>query len=132
MPFEIVFNKKPNVGIKKQFVDVDDSGLEKQATLDGLILTESEPILDILPETDENSNEANGLDSNQEQLEEEIELETIILSKRAQFNKNKEINAVKMINKHDHRRNKKTIEFNIGDLITVKIPRIDRGGTEFP
>jgi hypothetical protein len=37
-----------------------------------------------------------------------------------------------MIAKHDHKKNKSTIEFNVGDNITVKIPRIDRAGTAFP
>jgi len=34
-----------------------------------------------------------------------------------------------MINKHDHKRNKKTREFKESDLVTVK--RIDRAGTDF-
>ena len=36
-----------------------------------------------------------------------------------------------MIIKHDHKRNKKTIEFKVFDSISVKIPRIDRTGTSF-
>jgi len=37
-----------------------------------------------------------------------------------------------MIKKHDHRRNKKTREYNVKDPVTVKIPRIDHGGVDFP
>lgn len=51
--------------------------------------------------------------------------------KRHLLNKNKEKNADKMIIKHDHKRNKKSVEFKVNDLVTVKIPRIDRGGTDF-
>ena len=35
-----------------------------------------------------------------------------------------------MIKKHDHKRNKKTREFNVKDNVSVSIPRIDRGGTD--
>ena len=40
-------------------------------------------------------------------------------------------NANMMIIKHNHKRNKKTIEFKVGESISVKIPRIDRTGTSF-
>jgi hypothetical protein len=36
-----------------------------------------------------------------------------------------------MIKKHDAKRNKKTYEFKVGDLVSVAIPRIDRSGVEF-
>ena len=35
-----------------------------------------------------------------------------------------------MIKKHDHKRNKISHVFKIGDNVTVKIPRIDRSGTD--
>ena len=41
-------------------------------------------------------------------------------------------NADKMIKQHDHRRNKSTREFKIGDTVSVLIPRIDRGGSDLP
>ena len=34
-----------------------------------------------------------------------------------------------IIKKHDHKRNKKTDEFKVGDNVSVKIPRKDRTGT---
>jgi hypothetical protein len=40
--------------------------------------------------------------------------------------------AAKMVKKHDHRRNKRTLEFSEGDVVSVRLPRIDRGSTEFP
>jgi hypothetical protein len=36
-----------------------------------------------------------------------------------------------MVKKHDAKRNKKTRTFKVKDLVTVRIPRIDRGGTDF-
>ncbi len=37
-----------------------------------------------------------------------------------------------MVKKHDHKRNKKTQEFDVGTSISIKIPKVDVGGTEFP
>ena len=54
-----------------------------------------------------------------------------IKSIREKVNKNKLNNANKMILKHDHKRNKKTIEYKVGDAVTVRIPDVDRGGSEF-
>ena len=36
MPYEILFNLKPNIGFHKKFQDVDDNGNMHQATLDGV------------------------------------------------------------------------------------------------
>ena len=36
-----------------------------------------------------------------------------------------------MINKHDHKRNKKTVEFKVGETVSVKISRIDKAGAAF-
>ena len=45
---------------------------------------------------------------------------------------NQEKAATKMIEKHNKKRNKRTLEFSVGDKISVRIPRIDRGGTDLP
>lgn len=37
-----------------------------------------------------------------------------------------------MMDKHDPKRNKKTVAFSIGDGVSVKIPKVDVGGTEMP
>ena len=52
-------------------------------------------------------------------------------SNRDILNANKVINGDKMISKHDHKRNKVTREFKVGAMVTVRIPRIDRAGTDF-
>ena len=41
-----------------------------------------------------------------------------------------EKNAERMTKKHDHKRNKRTLEFNCKDPVSIAIPRIDRGGTD--
>lgn len=37
-----------------------------------------------------------------------------------------------MERKHNKKRNKNTVQFKINDLVTVLIPRIDRGGSDLP
>ena len=37
-----------------------------------------------------------------------------------------------MEKKHDHKRNKRTIEFSVGDPVSVGIPPIDSVGCDFP
>ena len=37
-----------------------------------------------------------------------------------------------MERKHNKKRNKRTVEFKIGDLVSILIPRIDRGGSDMP
>ena len=76
----------------------------------------------------ENSEENENEEEENEIEEEEIEEETDI---RKKLRKNKEKNVEKMIKKHDHKRNRKTREFKEGDNVSVKIPRIDRGGHNF-
>ncbi len=60
------------------------------------------------------------------------EVRTRSKSTRAQVSLNQTKNAEKMTRKHDHRRNKKTTVFKVGDAVSVLIPRIDRGGTDMP
>ena len=37
-----------------------------------------------------------------------------------------------MCKKHDKKRNHKTVEFKLGDKVSVKIPKVDVGGTDLP
>ena len=37
-----------------------------------------------------------------------------------------------MEKKHNHKRNKRTISFSIGEMVSVSIPHIDRVGCDFP
>lgn len=37
-----------------------------------------------------------------------------------------------MENKHDHKRNKRTLSFSVGETVSVSIPSIDRTGTDYP
>ncbi len=50
---------------------------------------------------------------------------------RKSANRNKTISNEKMVKKHDAKRYKKTVDFDVGDLVSVAIPRIDRGNCDF-
>ena len=72
-------------------------------------------------------------ESDEENLEKKI-IKTRMNSKRIKemVSNNQGTNALKMSSKHDKKRNKRTIDFAVGDFVSVLIPRIDRGGTDFP
>ncbi len=42
MPYEIVFNKKPNTGSKKEIVDVDQAGVEKEVAIEEVVESEAD------------------------------------------------------------------------------------------
>jgi hypothetical protein len=46
---------------------------------------------------------------------------------------NNQKNAIKIMEKkHDNKRNKRTVSFSVGEMVSVSIPPIDRVGTDFP
>ena len=59
----------------------------------------------------------------------EINRTKIIRDKVLEF---QDKNAEMMEKKHNKKRNKRTLEFEIADAVTVLIPRIDRGGSDMP
>ena len=130
MPYEIVFNKKPNFGNKKNAFDCDKDGNEVPCEIATVVATTSATTTSPPESTNdqEENEEENGEENENEEEENEIEEETDI---RKKLRKNKEKNVEKMIKKHDHKRNRKTREFKEGDNVSVKIPRIDRGGHNF-
>ena len=75
------------------------------------------------------------LDSSSDDLERTVvedDRRSKSISIREQVNLNQTKAANKMIIKHDHKRNKKTTEYKIGDGVSAKIPKVDVGGTEMP
>ena len=129
MPFEIFLNKKPNFGSNKEFVENGKDGKEQPCV--DLVSNRIEENEDENSQTDEQIMQLELSNSNSHgESESESECEKSIEKKRRLLNLNKEKNAEMMIRKHDHKRNKKTREFKVGDNVTVKIPRIDRSGTD--
>ena len=108
-----------------------DGGKEVELNVDLIATTSRNKDND---DDDDDSDEAGGEEEEEEEGDDEDDdaEETEIVKTRKLLNINKEKNAQMMIAKHDHKKNKSTIEFNVGDNITVKIPRIDRAGTAFP
>ena len=50
----------------------------------------------------------------------------------AELKKQQEKPIIAMEKKHNHKRNKRTISFSIGEMVSVSIPHIDRVGCDFP
>ena len=150
MPFEVTFNKKPNVGASKEFVEIDEKDVEKPVACAEEIVA-SDPVNDPVNKNPANMSSIPEEQSmnEEEEVEVEEEMEEIVEetdeeaeedefeNRRVQqekadalrkvLNENKVTNGSKLINKHDHKRNKKTRVFKVGDKVSVKIPRIDRG-----
>lgn len=127
-PFEIFFNKKPNFGSKKEFVQNDKNGNEVECQE----FVENDQVVEKVVENNVEAEVAeNNAESEAEDEEEDDEINTSIQRKRAELNLVKKKNRAIMIRKHDHKRNKKTREFAIGDTVSVQIPSIDRAGTDF-
>ena len=62
---------------------------------------------------------------NLERTEVEDDRRSKPISIREQVNLNQTKAANKMIIKHDHKRNKKKVEYKIGDGVSAKIPKVD-------
>lgn len=134
MPFEIVFNMKPNFGNNKKFVELliqDNNECEINIDKNDLITEPTEPIE---PLTIEPSEPTEPLAEKLAEPSAILPVSRITRSRllRACVKQNQEKAATKMIEKHNKKRNKRTLEFNVGDKISVRIPRIDRGGTDLP
>jgi hypothetical protein len=138
MPFKVVFNKLPNLGSKKQFVEINKDGNEESvgAEEEAPIAEEVPAVVEVptveqAPTTSSDPPSTSSPSSNVDEEEaEEEEDDEEINNLRNELNKNMDKNALMMIKKHDHKRNKKTREFNVKDNVSVSIPRIDRGGTD--
>lgn len=127
VPFEIFFNKKPNFGNKKQFMQTEKDGSEVPCN----DLIENPSTSTASTSSEEVDKEVEAEDEVEEEDVEEDELAIEIEKKRTLLNENKKKNADMMVRKHDHKRNKKSTEYKIGDCVSIKIPRIDRTGAAF-
>ena len=104
MPFEIeiLLHKRANTEDKKVYRDNVEQPNEPDADR---------------PRTSKSIEVA---DESTDQITDEIE------SKREKLRSNKEVSNRKMEAKHDRKRNKKCFDFEIGQLVSVQITRIDR------
>ena len=129
MPFEIFFNKEPNVGSKKEFLVVNEKGLEEPLrgvdTYVADVAVSPVSTAQVEENAIQDGDEANNDEDDEgddeggdDMANARIEIE----KKRSKLNENKDKNANMMIRKHDHKRNKKTREFCVKDVVTVKIP----------
>ncbi|CAF1028158.1 unnamed protein product [Brachionus calyciflorus] len=111
----------------------DESPIEQAETVDQVVENPVEPIYD---DVDNDSEIHLEMIEETERLlfgqEKEKEDDNRAKSIREKVNKNQEKNAELMERKHNKKRNKRTLEFELDDKVTVLIPRIDRGGSDLP
>jgi hypothetical protein len=104
VPVEIFFNKKPNFLIESNFHDLIEN-----------------------PSTSTASTSSEEVDKEVEAEEEDVEeneLAIEIEKKRTLLNENKKKNADMMVRKHDHKRNKISTEYKIGDCPGAAFARL--------
>ncbi len=118
-PYEILFSKKANTGTVKEVKDIEEV---------------EEEIDDDNKENEDDDNKENEDDNNKENEDQEQTIEKLSKANeiRTKVNARQDKCAAKMIKQHDHRKNKTTTEFKLGDYVSVLIPRIDRGGSDLP
>ena len=129
-PWERYFNRKPNRGEAKQFKQFrGDHEIDIEVAAD----VNADFISDSAATVDSASVDVDSSDG-------EIPISSVVTRKESQLkayqiqerlNRNKVSDGEKMIDKHDNRRNKITRDFIVDELVSVKIPRIDRAGTYF-
>jgi len=138
MPYEVTFNRKPNRGESKAFKVIDNKDKEVDVEVDGIAATVAVEEELIVAEVAACC--SHDVEEEDDESEDEIPISSIITRKASQkaadanrsiLNANKVANGEKMVKKHDHKRNKVTREFKVGSMVTVRIPRIDRAGTDF-
>ena len=132
-----VFSQTPNLGNSKQIVEIVPSadGENEVEVPRGdleLIRTRNEPIESFTPaESPEPAPEL----AHENEPEEELvttSKQTRAQTIRSQVATNQDKSANNMATKHNNRRNKRTRTFDVGDSVSVLIPRIDRGGSDLP
>ncbi len=123
MPFGIVFNKLPNLGSKKDFIELNKDGNEEAVVAEKVVAPTASP--DIQPSTS-SPNEEEEMEEEEIGDKEEVEEDEDLQELRITLNKNMDKNATMMINKNDHKRNKTTIKitFLYQFLIYVVVGRI--------
>jgi hypothetical protein len=136
---------KPNMGNNKVFVDLeyDDEGNELEKNLDDVDDDDVESIVDenvvataaaaVIEDSEEDLPLDKLVEKNRE-LGEKVSKISDKLEIHDRLRSNLRSNADKamdrMEKKHNHKRNKKTCTYEIGNVVSVKIPSIDHGGTE--
>lgn len=93
--------------------------------------------VELIAGTDTHTNTNNNFresstDTNIENVQNDTVKPKSIIKIRDNVKKKQEKAAESMENKQNHKRNKRTLEFDLGDAVTVLIPRIDRGGSDLP
>jgi len=76
--------------------------------------------------------ESNIVHESESSAPDQFPLESRARELEAELKKQQEKAIIAMEKKHNHKRNKRTISFSVGEMVSVSIPHIDRVGCDFP
>jgi len=139
MSFEATFCRKPNVGNKKRFTTLDNKQREVNVEVEGFEMNETADEQEATTSKGATS-KAHVESASASDSEEEAPISMVAtrrqrqaeaLQTREELNDNKVKNGERMVKKHDHKKNKKTTVYQVGDQVTIRIPTIDRAATNF-
>lgn len=133
MAFEIVFDREPNVAREKKIAELiynNETEVEQEIeNQDYLEPPQSISRIQIFREKEHAESLPTSTFANEPIDQEVVKPKSDV---RIQVKANQEKSVKKMEEKHNKKRNKRTLEFEIGDKVSVAIPRIDRGGSDLP
>ena len=147
MPYEIVFNQKPNIGTSKKIVEigVNDKNEEIEIEVSKEDITQPTPLP--IATTSQHTSSLIATSTQPTPLPIATQPTSSLIATttedtqppakntknlRSQVKLNQDKAVEKMENKHNHKRNKKTVTYSVSDSVSVLIPRIDRGGSDLP
>ena len=132
MPYEVVFSQEPYNGTAKFIVELIDENSESiEVAVDS---TSSQSQFSSEQSSTESSSELPTTPANASTTPTQTSSDVESRSKaiRASVNKYQQKNAEAMEKKHNIKRNKRTLEYQVGELVTDLITRIYRGGSDLP
>ena len=130
-PYDIVFGQNPNIGLNGVFDGGNEEVDDNEAPADHEEVVENEKVDDNEAVDHEEVVESQVVDT----LIIEDEATTLKLTRSkflTQVSKRKADSRDFMSQKHNHKKNKNIHEFEVDDIISVLIPKVDSGHTDFP
>jgi hypothetical protein len=115
-----MFLRNPNIGTVKTFkeiVDGKETSIDESSLPDPLNVPELTNVVE---------------STTVQESPEPLPLESVARELETELKKQQEKSIAAMERKHNHKRNKRTISFSVGEMVSVSIPHIDRVGCDFP
>ena len=134
-PYDIVFGQGPNLGLNGVFdggneVEVEDAEVEDEKVVENEEVVDHVDHEEVVDHVDHEE-----IAGHEEVVESEDEATTSKNTRSTfltQVSKRKADSREYMSQKHNHKKNKNIHEFEVDDIISVLIPKVDSGHTDFP